>query len=719
MTMTEAAACGTPGRRHPHRRPRRRRARRAVRAARRARSGEPRRRHGRRAGRRRPAGPARAGALEWAAELTWSNTATQLMRVVADEVSRRRVATMRNPLPRLAQARPPPAAGARHRGRARAPAPTTTPSRRHLRRVARRPEPTAAAAARRPGRRRLRAAAADPAGLGQRRHQDLPLPRPVQADEPGVVDVGPVDRPGHGHPPEHRLPVADGPLLLAARHARRCPTGWPSACGGARSSSPPAPGVAYLLRTLGLAPGPGVTAAAFVYALTPYLLTPRGPAVGHPAALRGAAVADRADDPHGAHARGGAIPRCSPSWWPPAAASTPRPCCSWASRRCCGWPTRCGWPARCRCAPRCAPRCASACSPCRCRRGGSPGCRVQGTNGIEILRYTETATTVAAVSVSHEVLRGLGYWFFYGGDRLGPWIEPSVDYTQFLPLLGAHLPDADRSALAGGVVARWRHRAYFVMLLAVGVALAVGAYPWDDGSPWSRAAARRFLLSDVGLSMRSLPRAVPAGGAGARRAARRRASPASPAAGPATRRPAHARRWSLVALLALPPLWMGDFVPENLRRPDEIPDYWHEAAAHLDAEGPDTRVLVAAGHRLRQLPVGQHGRPRPARADGPAVGAARADPLRVGGRRPTCSTPSTCGCRSAPPTPTSVAAHRPAHAGRRRAGAERPAVRAVQHAPAPQLLGLRSPARRAGRCRPSSARRAQHHGPEECSSTTS
>jgi glycosyltransferase involved in cell wall biosynthesis len=31
-----------------------------------------------------------AGALAWAGELTWSNTATRLMRVVADEVSRRR-----------------------------------------------------------------------------------------------------------------------------------------------------------------------------------------------------------------------------------------------------------------------------------------------------------------------------------------------------------------------------------------------------------------------------------------------------------------------------------------------------------------------------------------------------------------------------------------------------------------------------------------------------
>ena len=64
------------------------------------------------------------------------------------------------------------------------------------------------------------------------------------------------------------------------------------------------------------------------------------------------------------------------------------------------------------------------------------GLSVQATDGIDVLRYTETAKVVADASVSHEVLRGLGYWFFYGGDRLGPWIEPSVDYTQRLWLLG-------------------------------------------------------------------------------------------------------------------------------------------------------------------------------------------------------------------------------------------------------------------------------------------
>ena len=50
-----------------------------------------------------------------------------------------------------------------------------------------------------------------------------------------------------------------------------------------------------------------------------------------------------------------------------------------------------------------------------------------------------------------------------------------------------------------------------------------------------------------------------------------------------------------MAVLALPPLWTGQFVPENLRRPESIPAYWGDAADHLDAQGHDTRVLVLPG----------------------------------------------------------------------------------------------------------------------------
>ena len=58
------------------------------------------------------------------------------------------------------------------------------------------------------------------------------------------------------------------------------------------------------------------------------------------------------------------------------------------------------------------------------------GLRMQGTYGLDILKYTETVEAVARTSTPNEVLRGLGYWFFYGQDRLGPWIEAARDYTQ-------------------------------------------------------------------------------------------------------------------------------------------------------------------------------------------------------------------------------------------------------------------------------------------------
>jgi hypothetical protein len=348
-------------------------------------------------------------------------------------------------------------------------------------------------------------------------------------------------------------------------------------------------GVAYLLRTLGWS-GPGVVAATFLYALTPYLLT---------LIARLSAIL---------------VPFCALPWLIAFAIKTARtrgwryPALFALTVATCGsvnatalllvgvapvlWLAHAVWVAKeisLRTAVRACLRIGGLTVPLSA--WWIAGLSVQGTNGIEILRYTETAKTVAAVSVSHEVLRGLGYWFFYGGDRLGPWIEPSEDYTQFLPLMALTylVPIA---GLAGGVVARWRHRAYFVMLTAVGVALAVGAYPWNDGTPWSRAV-KAFLLSDLGLSMRSLPRAVPLvalglavlAGAGITSLARRW--------------PRTGRQLTLgvvlVALLALPPLWLGRFVPENLRRPEAVPGYWNEAAAHLDEQGAGTRVLVLPG----------------------------------------------------------------------------------------------------------------------------
>ena len=73
---------------------------------------------------------------------------------------------------------------------------------------------------------------------------------------------------------------------------------------------------------------------------------------------------------------------------------------------------------------RSAPWCASACSRSATRSGGWPGCGARAATASTPPVH-ETAHTVATASTAPEVLRGLGYWFFYGGDKLGPWIEPS------------------------------------------------------------------------------------------------------------------------------------------------------------------------------------------------------------------------------------------------------------------------------------------------------
>ncbi|HEY7071174.1 MAG TPA: alpha-(1-_3)-arabinofuranosyltransferase family protein [Acidimicrobiales bacterium] len=348
-------------------------------------------------------------------------------------------------------------------------------------------------------------------------------------------------------------------------------------------------GVVYLLRTLGWT-GPGVVAATFGYALTPYILTlvARLSAILLPFAFLPWLIALTIRTTR------------TKGWRYPALFALAVATCGSVNATALMlvgvapvvWLVHAVWVAHeisLRTAVRSALRLGVLTLPVSA--WWIAGLSVQGTNGIEILRYTETAQTVAAVSVSHEVLRGLGYWFFYGGDRLGPWIEPSVPYTQFLPLL-AFSYMVPIAGLAGAVVARWRHRAYFVALLALGVALSVGAYPWNGGSPWARGV-KAFLLSDVGLSMRSLPRAVPLvalslavlAGAGVTSLARR---------WPRTGRPLTIGV-VLIALLALPPLWTGDFVPKNLRRPEAIPDYWTQAADHLQSEGSDTRVLVVPG----------------------------------------------------------------------------------------------------------------------------
>ncbi|MDH4170634.1 MAG: alpha-(1-_3)-arabinofuranosyltransferase, partial [Acidimicrobiia bacterium] len=194
-------------------------------------------------------------------------------------------------------------------------------------------------------------------------------------------------------------------------------------------------------------------------------------------------------------------------------------------------------------------------------------------------------------STAPEVLRGLGYWFFYGNDHLGQWVEPSRAYTArtVLLIISFGLPIL---ALAAAAMTRWRHQAYFVGLIVVGALVAVGGHPFDAPSVLGELF-RESTKGDFGLALRSTPRVVPLValgtavllGAGVAAAGRRLPKLAVPAT---------------VVILALiaanfPPLFNGQLVSQHVQRPEEIPDYWTQAIADLDARDDGSRILEVPG----------------------------------------------------------------------------------------------------------------------------
>jgi arabinofuranan 3-O-arabinosyltransferase len=217
---------------------------------------------------------------------------------------------------------------------------------------------------------------------------------------------------------------------------------------------------------------------------------------------------------------------------------------------------------------------------------------VQGRYSLNVLRYSETLDAVALSTSTLEALRGLGYWLFYGRDRLEPWIEPAPAYQTSISLLVVTflVPSLGLLALA---TTRWRHQAFTALLVLVGLALATGAHPWEAPSLLGSLFKEIALSSDAGLALRSSSRAVPLLVLGLALAL----GAAVHALGRRDRRlgMGGAVLAGAVALAAFPPLWQGTLVAENLSRPEDIPDAWEDAAAWLDAQPHDTRILEVPG----------------------------------------------------------------------------------------------------------------------------
>ena len=130
-----------------------------------------------------------------------------------------------------------------------------------------------------------------------------------------------------------------------------------------------------------------------------------------------------------------------------------------------------------------------------------------------------------------------------------------------------------------------------MLLVVVGTVVSIGAWPYDDPSPYG--ALFKWFAGDTaaGLALRNTPRAVPLlvlGLAGL------------VAAGVGALVPRLGSWWppvlvGVLALAALAPVLTNGFLSRNLDRPEAVPQYWKDAIAAMSREGDSTRILEIPG----------------------------------------------------------------------------------------------------------------------------
>ncbi len=221
------------------------------------------------------------------------------------------------------------------------------------------------------------------------------------------------------------------------------------------------------------------------------------------------------------------------------------------------------------------------------------GLEVEAAYGVNVLKYTETVPSTSATSNAADILRGLGYWYFYGSDHLGPWTNAAVRYTQNIKLLATSFA-VPVLAVLGAAFVRWRERAFFLVILFVGVVLAVGPFPYAD--PTELGGWLKSFMTDTtaGLALRSTDRATPV-------------VLLALAMLLACALTALWRRLSIVGITTAvlvaglviannPSLFNGDTIANNFTQPASLPSYQLAAIKHLNDTHPGTRVFAIPGN---------------------------------------------------------------------------------------------------------------------------
>ncbi len=216
---------------------------------------------------------------------------------------------------------------------------------------------------------------------------------------------------------------------------------------------------------------------------------------------------------------------------------------------------------------------------------------VGGAYGLPILGVTEQVQTTSFTTSAAEIVRGLGYWFFYGADSEAAWLRGlAPPYMESGVLIAASFA-VPLAALALGAFVRWTPRAYFAVLVGVGTVLAVGAFPEPARSPVGSAFESLSLRSDLVLSLRNTQRAGPLIALGF-------AGLAVGGLSALGRRHARAGVAGAVALgclvaFAFPAQWRTGLIAERFHRDEELPQAWRDAGRHL--ENGEGRILEVPG----------------------------------------------------------------------------------------------------------------------------
>lgn len=210
--------------------------------------------------------------------------------------------------------------------------------------------------------------------------------------------------------------------------------------------------------------------------------------------------------------------------------------------------------------------------------------------GVTVVDNSETPAAVAGPSSAAEVLRGLGLWTLYGSGGRGQWLPEFAAYLDDPVVVAASFALPVLAALAL-LVTRGVTRRIGLGLVLLAVPVMVGLFPVERPSPLGRVLGRAFdsvpfagafrTTNKIGaLLVLGVALLVAAGTAWLWRRwpdARVRA--------------ATALGLAAVLVAGTAPAWTGNLYVSAV----DVPAYWRQAAADLDADRGDQRVWFVPG----------------------------------------------------------------------------------------------------------------------------